>query len=60
MALFLATDLSPDPLPMDVDEAITVEAWPLATLMEMALDGRLEDGKSVVTVLRVAKEIGYG
>ncbi|CUS04609.2 ADP-ribose pyrophosphatase [Candidatus Promineifilum breve] len=60
MALFLATDLSPDPLPMDVDEAITVEAWPLAALVEMALDGRLEDGKSVVTVLRVAKEIGYG
>ena len=60
MAVFLAEGLADDPLPMDVDEAITVEAWPLAALVEMALDGRLEDGKSVVTVLRVAKEIGYG
>lgn len=52
MALFLATGLSPDPLPMDIDEEIAVEAWPLEELMAMALDGRLEDGKSVVAVLR--------
>jgi ADP-ribose pyrophosphatase len=57
MALFLATELTPDPLPMDADEAITVEPWPLAALAEMALDGRLEDGKSVVAVLRAARQM---
>ena len=39
------------------------EPWPLAALVEMAQDGRLEDGKSVVAVLRAAREIkenGYG
>lgn len=62
MALFLATDLTPDPLPMDADEAITVEAWPLAALLDRALDGRLQDGKSVVAILRAARriqEFGY-
>jgi ADP-ribose pyrophosphatase len=55
MALFLATGLTADPLPMDVDEEIGVEAWPLDELVEMALDGRLEDGKSAIAVLRAAR-----
>jgi len=55
MALFLATELTADPLPMDVDEEIAVEAWPLSELRVMALDGRLEDAKSVVAVLRAAR-----
>lgn len=58
MALFLATGLTADPLPMDVDEEIAVETWPLADLVQMALDGRLEDGKSVVAVLRAAHHLG--
>lgn len=57
MALFLAEGLVADPLPMDVDEQIAVEAWPLAALVEMALDGRLEDGKSVVALLRAARHL---
>jgi len=57
MALFLADDLSAAPLPMDFDEEITVEPWPLAELAAMALDGRLEDGKSVVGVLRAAAHL---
>lgn len=55
MALYLAGGLQADPRPMDVDEEITVEVWPLATLVEMALDGRLEDAKSVVAILRTAR-----
>lgn len=55
MAIFLATGLAADPLPMDVDEDIMVERWALETLVEMALDGRLEDAKSVVAVLRTAQ-----
>jgi hypothetical protein len=55
MALFLATELTADPRPMDIDEEITVEPWPLDKLAAMALDGRLEDGKSVVAILRAAR-----
>lgn len=58
MALFLARELTADPLPMDLDEEIAVEVWPLAVLVEMALDGRLEDAKSVVGVLRAARFLG--
>jgi ADP-ribose pyrophosphatase len=60
MALFLADGLEPDPLPMDVDEEIAVEARPLAELVEMALDGRLEDAKSVVAILRAVQRIEHG
>lgn len=58
MALFLAQELSDDPLPMDVDEEIALEAWPLAELMAMAVDGRLDDAKSVVGILRAARHLG--
>lgn len=54
MALFLAAGLSADPLPMDVDEEIAVEPWPLDELAAMALDGRLDDAKSAVAILRAA------
>ncbi len=57
MALFLATGLTADPLPMDVDEEIAVEVWPLGELAAMALDGRLEDAKSVVAILRTARHL---
>jgi ADP-ribose pyrophosphatase len=57
MALFLATGLTADPRPLDVDEEIAVEVWPLAELAAMALDGRLEDGKSVVALLRTVEHL---
>ena len=59
MALFLAEGLSADPLPMDVDEEIAVEAHPLAELVAMALDGRLDDAKSVVAILRAARYVRH-
>ena len=46
LALYLAEGLHPDPLDGDVDELIEVVA--------MAQDGRLQDAKSVVGVLRTA------
>ncbi len=58
MALFLAEGLSDDPLPMDVDEEIAVEVWPLAELAAMALDGQLDDAKSVAGILRAARRLG--
>lgn len=55
MALYLATNLTPDPLPQDVDEEIVVEPVLLSDLVEMAFDGRLQDAKSVVGILRTAR-----
>ena len=57
MAVFLAEGLSGDPLPMDADEEIAVEPWPLAELAAMAIDGRLDDAKSVVGILRAARHV---
>ncbi len=52
MALYLATGLSPDSLPTDEDEQISVATMKLDTALQMALDGRLEDAKSIVALLR--------
>ena len=57
MAVYLAQNLSPAPLPRDADEEIEVRKMPLDELVEMALNGQLQDAKSVVGVLRVAKHL---
>ena len=54
LAIYLALDLVPDPLPADEDEEIELVTMPLATLVAMAIDGRLQDAKSVVAILRTA------
>ena len=54
MAVYLASDLTPDPLPADVDEVIELRPAPLEELVEMARDGRLQDAKSAVGILRAA------
>jgi ADP-ribose pyrophosphatase len=52
MAIYLATNLSLDPLPSDVDELIAVQPMPLGHLVAMAQDGRLQDAKSIIGILR--------
>jgi len=52
MAVYLARELSADPLPTDADEQIEVVSLPIQQVVTMALDGRLQDAKSVVAVLR--------
>jgi len=52
MNIYLATTLQADPLPMDSDEIIEVMPIPLKKLVVMALDGQLQDAKSVVGILR--------
>lgn len=52
MHLFLARQLHFDPLPMDVDEMIENRQIPLDQLVEMALDGTLQDAKTVLGILR--------
>jgi len=59
MALYLALDLSFDPLPMDLDEMIELQPMPLKKVVSMAKDGRLRDGKSIVGILRAAVILGY-
>lgn len=55
MRLFVATELTSDPLPQDFDEQIELASIPLIKLVDMAYDGRLWDAKSVVALLRVKK-----
>lgn len=54
MTLFLATDLTPDPLPADDDEQIEVVAMPFADVVQMAQSGQIRDAKTVVGVWRTA------
>jgi ADP-ribose diphosphatase len=51
MHVFLATELHPDPLPVDADEFITLEPIPLVQAYEMAFNGGLQDGKSLAALL---------
>lgn len=50
--LYLARELSFVPSHPDEDEFLAVERIPLSQLAEMAMDGRMEDGKSVAGVLK--------
>lgn len=52
MAVYLAWELIWDPLPADFDEDIKLEAISFERSVEMALDGRLMDAKSIVGILR--------
>ena len=51
MHVFLATDLTADPLQADEDEFIKVEAIPAGEAMRMALSGEIEDSKSLSSLL---------
>ena len=55
MHVFLATHLTPDPLPQDDDEFLQVEAIPLARALEMAHHGELRDGKTLVAFLLASR-----
>jgi ADP-ribose pyrophosphatase len=59
MAVYLATDLTEAPLQRDSDEDIEVRPYPIDELVAMALDGRLQDAKSVVGIMRAAKIMDY-
>jgi len=60
MALYLATELSLDPLAADLDEELQVQPMPLAELIAMAQDGRLQDAKSTIGILRAAVYLNNG
>lgn len=59
MKIYVAQDLTPDPLPGDVDEAIELTPMPLNTLITMAQDGRLQDAKSIIALWRTAVSLHH-
>jgi ADP-ribose pyrophosphatase len=56
MHVFLATDLTPDPLKRDADEFIDVEVIPYKQALEMVAAGQVRDGKTIA-VLYMAKQL---
>lgn len=60
MQLYLAEDLTPAPLPGDEDEMIEVMPMLLDELVAMAWNGRLQDAKSIVGILRTAHYLANG
>ncbi len=51
MVVYLATELHPDPLPGDQDEFITLEPISIDQAYNFALNGEIQDGKSLATLL---------
>jgi ADP-ribose pyrophosphatase len=51
MVVFLATELHHAPLPGDLDEFISLLPIPVDRAYEMALNGELQDGKSLAALL---------
>jgi ADP-ribose pyrophosphatase len=56
--LFLATELVESRLDADNDEFIEAERVPLASAVEMIERGEIIDGKSIVGLLKVARQLG--
>ena len=57
MYAFLATDLTPNPLPPDSDEFLRVEKIPVRQAMEMAERGELPDAKSLAALLLARRRL---
>lgn len=56
--LFLARGLRAGRQDLQADEALSVERRPLVEVLELALAGGLEDGKSIAAVVRAARYCG--
>jgi ADP-ribose pyrophosphatase len=50
MAVFIATDLTPDPLPADADEYLELQRVPVAEAIRMAEEGQVPDAKSLAAL----------
>jgi ADP-ribose pyrophosphatase len=50
MYVFLAGDLTHDPLPGDADEFLSVERFPLAQVEAMLLNGEIQDAKTIAAL----------
>ena len=56
--LFLARDLAAGRQDLQDDEALTVERVPLARALRLALEGGIDDGKSIAALARAARYLG--
>lgn len=56
--LYLATDLQEARLELDADEFIEVDRVPFTQVLDMVERGEIVDGKSIVCVLRAARQLG--
>ncbi len=57
MAVFLATDLSHDPLEADADEFLQVEKIPIKRAIEMAEKGETPDAKTLAALFMARKHL---
>ncbi len=55
MHVFLATHLSPAPLPRDIDEEMTVERVPFDELLASVIRGDIRDVKTIAGVMLLAQ-----
>jgi len=53
--LFLARELVPGRQDLQDDEALAIEPWSLSEAVAMALDGGIDDGKSIAALVRAAR-----
>ncbi len=51
MHIFLATDLTPDPLPRDADEFLAIEVMPIRDAHEMVRRNRIKDCKTIAALM---------
>jgi 8-oxo-dGTP pyrophosphatase MutT (NUDIX family) len=58
--LYLARELTPVAAAPERDEVFELVWVPLAAAVGRALDGDIEDGKSVIALLRAARRLGLG
>ena len=54
---YLALELHSGDATPDIDEFVAVEKYPFTQLVEMAENGDIIDGKTIVTLLRAAKRL---
>ncbi|MDR1953616.1 MAG: NUDIX hydrolase [Clostridiales Family XIII bacterium] len=57
---YLATELTPGATDFDENEAIDVSEYPAGELHRMAMDGKLEDGKTIVAALMLSELVRSG
>jgi ADP-ribose pyrophosphatase len=53
MHLFVASDLEPGPQALEPGEQISTRVVPWAEALAMCLDGRIEDAKTIASILLV-------
>jgi ADP-ribose pyrophosphatase len=58
MFVYLASGLSSTSQRLDSDEIVEIERVPLSEAVKMAKDGRIEDAKSIIGLLRAAEKLG--